>query len=63
MDAHLCNESTHPINKRECDGPPCDRRWIVSDWGPVSVYMRDNTHITLTAFTEDHSFLTQKEIF
>lgn len=39
MDARLCNESTRPINQRECDGPPCDRRWIVSDWGPVSVYM------------------------
>ncbi|XP_060744113.1 ADAMTS-like protein 2 [Tachysurus vachellii] len=36
MDAHLCNESTRPINQRECDGPACDRRWIVSDWGPCS---------------------------
>ncbi|TSN03382.1 ADAMTS-like protein 2 [Bagarius yarrelli] len=36
MDVRLCNESTRPINRRECDGPPCDRRWTVSDWGPCS---------------------------
>ncbi|XP_026790363.2 ADAMTS-like protein 2 isoform X6 [Pangasianodon hypophthalmus] len=36
MDARLCSESTRPISQRECDGPPCDRRWTVSDWGPCS---------------------------
>ncbi|XP_026790366.1 ADAMTS-like protein 2 isoform X7 [Pangasianodon hypophthalmus] len=37
MDARLCSESTRPISQRECDGPPCDRRWTVSDWGPGRV--------------------------
>ncbi|XP_053362788.1 ADAMTS-like protein 2 isoform X2 [Clarias gariepinus] len=36
MDTRMCNESTRPPNQRECDGPPCDRRWTVSDWGPCS---------------------------
>ncbi|XP_072547105.1 ADAMTS-like protein 2 [Salminus brasiliensis] len=36
MDARLCNESTRPPSQRECEGPPCDRRWTVSDWGPCS---------------------------
>lgn len=61
MDARLCNESTRPINQRECDGPPCDRRWTVSDWGPVSVYIKDDAHITLTAFTKERPFLTQRK--
>uniref|UniRef100_A0A3B4DJ92 PLAC domain-containing protein n=1 Tax=Pygocentrus nattereri TaxID=42514 RepID=A0A3B4DJ92_PYGNA len=36
MDTRLCNESTRPLNQRECEGPPCDRRWTISDWGPCS---------------------------
>ncbi|KAG9264785.1 ADAMTS-like protein 2 [Astyanax mexicanus] len=36
MDTRLCNESTRPPSQRECEGPPCDRRWTVSDWGPCS---------------------------
>ncbi|XP_041134198.1 ADAMTS-like protein 2 isoform X1 [Polyodon spathula] len=36
MEARLCNESSKPLSERECDGPPCDRRWTVSDWGPCS---------------------------
>ncbi|XDV27139.1 hypothetical protein PO909_030720 [Leuciscus waleckii] len=36
MEARLCNESTRPASQRECEGPPCDRRWTVSDWGPCS---------------------------
>uniref|UniRef100_A0A671PI65 ADAMTS-like protein 2 n=1 Tax=Sinocyclocheilus anshuiensis TaxID=1608454 RepID=A0A671PI65_9TELE len=36
MEARLCNESTRPVSQRECEGPPCDRRWTVSDWGPCS---------------------------
>ncbi|MGH0160899.1 UNVERIFIED_CONTAM: hypothetical protein FKN15_010407 [Acipenser sinensis] len=35
-EGHLCNESSKPLSERECDGPPCDRRWTVSDWGPCS---------------------------
>ncbi|XP_048845067.1 ADAMTS-like protein 2 isoform X1 [Brienomyrus brachyistius] len=36
MEARLCNDSAHPEAERECEGPPCDRRWTVSDWGPCS---------------------------
>ncbi|KAM4624064.1 ADAMTS-like protein 2 isoform 1-T1 [Polymixia lowei] len=36
METRLCNESTQPIESQECEGPPCDRRWTVSDWGPCS---------------------------
>uniref|UniRef100_A0A8C9R5Z7 Si:ch211-267e7.3 n=1 Tax=Scleropages formosus TaxID=113540 RepID=A0A8C9R5Z7_SCLFO len=36
MDTRLCNNSTRPPAERECKGPPCDRRWTVSDWGPCS---------------------------
>uniref|UniRef100_A0A672NWU3 Si:ch211-267e7.3 n=1 Tax=Sinocyclocheilus grahami TaxID=75366 RepID=A0A672NWU3_SINGR len=36
METRLCNESTRPVSQRECEGPPCDRRWTVSDWGPCS---------------------------
>ncbi|XP_026168807.1 ADAMTS-like protein 2 isoform X2 [Mastacembelus armatus] len=32
----LCNKSSQPIESQECGGPPCDRRWTVSDWGPCS---------------------------
>ncbi|XP_029139035.1 ADAMTS-like protein 2 [Protobothrops mucrosquamatus] len=32
----LCNQSTKPVNEKECLGPPCDRHWAVSDWGPCS---------------------------
>ncbi|XP_076832515.1 ADAMTS-like protein 2 isoform X2 [Brachyhypopomus gauderio] len=36
MEGRLCNESARPHSQRECEGPPCDRRWSVSDWGPCS---------------------------
>uniref|UniRef100_A0A3P8SNQ5 Si:ch211-267e7.3 n=1 Tax=Amphiprion percula TaxID=161767 RepID=A0A3P8SNQ5_AMPPE len=36
MEMKLCNESSQPIESQECEGPPCDRRWTVSDWGPCS---------------------------
>ncbi|XP_030607943.1 ADAMTS-like protein 2 isoform X3 [Archocentrus centrarchus] len=36
MERRLCNESSRPIESQECEGPPCDRRWTVSDWGPCS---------------------------
>lgn len=36
MERKLCNETSRPIESQECEGPPCDRRWSVSDWGPVS---------------------------
>ncbi|XP_056246450.1 ADAMTS-like protein 2 isoform X2 [Seriola aureovittata] len=36
MEMTLCNKSSQPIESQECEGPPCDRRWTVSDWGPCS---------------------------
>uniref|UniRef100_A0A8C4T133 Si:ch211-267e7.3 n=1 Tax=Erpetoichthys calabaricus TaxID=27687 RepID=A0A8C4T133_ERPCA len=36
MEAHLCDQSSKPVGEKDCDGPPCDRRWTVSDWGPCS---------------------------
>ncbi|XP_044531792.1 ADAMTS-like protein 2 [Gracilinanus agilis] len=32
----LCNEATKPASEKECLGPPCDRQWTASDWGPCS---------------------------
>ncbi|XP_074164602.1 ADAMTS-like protein 2 isoform X3 [Sminthopsis crassicaudata] len=32
----LCNESMRPAGEKDCLGPPCDRQWTVSDWGPCS---------------------------
>lgn len=31
----LCDASTRPLAEKNCTGPPCDRQWTVSDWGPV----------------------------
>ncbi|XP_034412178.1 ADAMTS-like protein 2 isoform X1 [Cyclopterus lumpus] len=36
MEMRLCNKSSQPIESQDCEGPPCDRRWTVSDWGPCS---------------------------
>ncbi|KAM6948265.1 ADAMTS-like protein 2 [Aplochiton taeniatus] len=36
METRLCNESSQPISSEACEGPPCDRHWTVSDWGPCS---------------------------
>ncbi|GLD61832.1 ADAMTS-like protein 2, partial [Lates japonicus] len=36
MEMSLCNKSSQPKESQECEGPPCDRRWTVSDWGPCS---------------------------
>ncbi|XP_075871547.1 ADAMTS-like protein 2 [Nelusetta ayraudi] len=36
MEVNLCNQSSKPVENQECEGPPCDRRWTVSDWGPCS---------------------------
>uniref|UniRef100_A0A452I5L1 PLAC domain-containing protein n=1 Tax=Gopherus agassizii TaxID=38772 RepID=A0A452I5L1_9SAUR len=32
----FCDEALKPVSEKECTGPPCDRRWIASDWGPCS---------------------------
>ncbi|ETE64716.1 ADAMTS-like protein 2, partial [Ophiophagus hannah] len=36
VEPKLCNQSTKPVNEKECLGPPCDRHWAASDWGPCS---------------------------
>ncbi|XP_028328609.1 ADAMTS-like protein 2 isoform X2 [Gouania willdenowi] len=36
METKLCNATSQPIGSQECEGPSCDRRWAVSDWGPCS---------------------------
>lgn len=35
-DEKLCDPSTKPVGEKNCTGPPCDRQWTVSDWGPCS---------------------------
>ncbi|XP_049751961.1 ADAMTS-like protein 2 isoform X2 [Elephas maximus indicus] len=35
-DESLCDPSTRPVGEKNCTGPPCDRQWTVSDWGPCS---------------------------
>lgn len=39
----LCDASARPLAEKNCTGPPCDRQWTVSDWGPVSLG-RDGWH-------------------
>ncbi|XP_062938647.1 ADAMTS-like protein 2 [Cynocephalus volans] len=35
-DEKLCDPNTRPMREKNCTGPPCDRQWAVSDWGPCS---------------------------
>uniref|UniRef100_A0A4X2KVS1 ADAMTS like 2 n=1 Tax=Vombatus ursinus TaxID=29139 RepID=A0A4X2KVS1_VOMUR len=35
-DEKLCDANTRPVAEKNCTGPPCDRQWTVSDWGPCS---------------------------
>ncbi|XP_078282076.1 ADAMTS-like protein 2 [Rhinoraja longicauda] len=32
----MCDEKTKPPSQKGCVGPPCDRQWTFSDWGPCS---------------------------
>ncbi|KFW90569.1 ADAMTS-like 2, partial [Phalacrocorax carbo] len=36
VEAALCDESRKPSSEKVCTGPPCDRHWTASDWGPCS---------------------------
>ncbi|KFP81053.1 ADAMTS-like 2, partial [Apaloderma vittatum] len=36
VEGALCDESRKPSGEKACTGPPCDRRWTASDWGPCS---------------------------
>ncbi|XP_043914823.1 ADAMTS-like protein 2 isoform X2 [Protopterus annectens] len=31
---NICDPETKPPAEKNCTGPPCDRRWTVSEWGP-----------------------------
>ncbi|CAK6976179.1 ADAMTS-like protein 2 isoform X3 [Scomber scombrus] len=31
-----CDPMTKPANIKNCTGPPCERHWTVSEWGPCS---------------------------
>uniref|UniRef100_A0A4W6CSH0 ADAMTS like 2 n=1 Tax=Lates calcarifer TaxID=8187 RepID=A0A4W6CSH0_LATCA len=31
-----CDPMTRPPNIKNCTGPPCERHWTVSEWGPCS---------------------------
>ncbi|NXX48976.1 ATL2 protein, partial [Tricholaema leucomelas] len=36
VEAPLCDEAQKPSSEKACTGPPCDRRWTASSWGPCS---------------------------
>nr|XP_057927820.1 ADAMTS-like protein 2 [Doryrhamphus excisus] len=31
-----CDPTTQPPNVKNCTGPPCERHWTMSEWGPCS---------------------------
>ncbi|KAJ8415571.1 hypothetical protein AAFF_G00425510, partial [Aldrovandia affinis] len=31
-----CDTSSRPPSSKNCTGPPCERQWTVSEWGPCS---------------------------
>ncbi|XP_073323126.1 ADAMTS-like protein 2 [Pagrus major] len=35
-ETRLCDVMTKPPNIKNCTGPPCERHWTVSEWGPCS---------------------------
>ncbi|XP_062307465.1 ADAMTS-like protein 2 [Osmerus eperlanus] len=35
-DTKPCDPMTRPSNAKNCTGPPCERQWTVSEWGPCS---------------------------
>lgn len=37
VEAALCDETQKPSSEKTCTGPPCDRHWTASEWGPVSL--------------------------
>ncbi|XP_019495009.1 PREDICTED: ADAMTS-like protein 2 isoform X3 [Hipposideros armiger] len=37
-DEKLCDPNTRPVGEKDCTGPPCDRQWTVSDWGPWELW-------------------------
>ncbi len=41
-ETHACDEATRPASTKNCTGPPCERQWTASEWGPVR---REHCHI------------------
>lgn len=37
-----CDPATKPPNIKNCTGPPCERQWTVSEWGPVIMLTSPN---------------------
>ncbi|XP_057184990.1 ADAMTS-like protein 2 isoform X2 [Triplophysa rosa] len=35
-ETHACDEATRPPSAKNCTGPPCERQWTISEWGPCS---------------------------
>uniref|UniRef100_A0A8C1CWW8 ADAMTS-like 2 n=1 Tax=Cyprinus carpio carpio TaxID=630221 RepID=A0A8C1CWW8_CYPCA len=35
-ETHACDEATRPASTKNCTGPPCERQWTASEWGPCS---------------------------
>ncbi|XP_051962929.1 ADAMTS-like protein 2 isoform X2 [Xyrauchen texanus] len=35
-ETHTCDEATRPPSTKNCTGPPCERQWTMSEWGPCS---------------------------
>uniref|UniRef100_A0A672M2Y5 ADAMTS like 2 n=2 Tax=Sinocyclocheilus grahami TaxID=75366 RepID=A0A672M2Y5_SINGR len=35
-ETHACDEATCPASTKNCTGPPCERQWTASEWGPCS---------------------------
>ncbi|TRY95843.1 hypothetical protein DNTS_021380, partial [Danionella cerebrum] len=33
---HTCDDDTRPPSFKNCTGPPCERQWTTSEWGPCS---------------------------
>ncbi|XP_010132266.1 PREDICTED: ADAMTS-like protein 2, partial [Buceros rhinoceros silvestris] len=36
VEAAVCDETQKPSSEKACTGPPCDRHWTASEWGPCS---------------------------
>ncbi|RVE61073.1 hypothetical protein OJAV_G00166980 [Oryzias javanicus] len=57
-----CNKTTQPAEREECEGPPCDRRWTVSDWGPCSGACGDGRRLrTLTCRSSEGLVMSEAQ--
>ncbi len=70
-ETHACDEATRPASTKNCTGPPCERQWTASEWGPVrrntvkfwnAHVMSDSLKIFNTVLIK-HDAIKQKETF